>query len=117
LHKSFLWRALLGIKRMQLTARQRFKEVEEGAKREFVETVRDPYEIQKLGFDLIEEAEEQILILFSTANAFRRQAQAGALELLKKAASLPGMKIRILVPVDDNKAIIIAKEQYNSSKN
>jgi hypothetical protein len=89
-----------------IPAKQRFKEIEEGAKREFVETVRDPYEIQKLGFDLIEKAEGEILILFSTANAFRRQEKAGALELLKEAAKLRGVKVRVLVPIgnddDDN---------------
>ena len=85
-----------------IPAKQRIKEIEEGAKREFVETIRDPFEIQRLGFDLIKAAEEEILILFSTANAFRRQAKAGALELLKEAAKLRGVKVRILVPIGDN---------------
>ncbi|MDQ3885232.1 MAG: hypothetical protein M3239_07285 [Thermoproteota archaeon] len=82
-----------------IPAKQRFKEIEGGAKRAFVETVRDPSEIQKLGFDLIKAAEDEILILFSTANAFRRQEKAGALELLKEAARVHGIKVRILVPV------------------
>ena len=33
-----------------IPARQRIKEIEEGAKREFVEPIRDPSEIQKIGF-------------------------------------------------------------------
>ena len=45
-------------------------------------------------------AEEEILLLFSTANAFRRQEKAGALELLKEAAAIRGVKIRVLVPMD-----------------
>src|SRR5215207_7743325 len=76
-----------------IPAKQRMKEIEEGAKREFVETIRDPYEIQKLSFDLIKKAEEEILVLFSTANAFRRQEKAGVLELLKEAAKLGGVKV------------------------
>jgi hypothetical protein len=84
-----------------IPAKQRIKEIEEGAKREFVETIRDPSEIQKLGFDLIKAAEEEILILFSTANAFRRQEKAGLLKLLKEAARLRGVKIRVLVPIGD----------------
>ncbi len=83
-----------------IPAKQRIKEIEEGAKREFVETIRDPSEIQKIGFDLIKKAEEEILVLFSTANAFRRQEKAGALELLKEAAAIRGVKIRVLVPMD-----------------
>ena len=55
-----------------------------------------------LGFDLIKEAEEEILILFSTSDAFRRQDKTGALELLKEVAKLRGVKVRILVPMGDN---------------
>jgi two-component system, OmpR family, sensor histidine kinase VicK len=87
--------------RKAIPAKQRFKEIEEGTRREFVETIRDSSEIQKLGFDLIKKAEDEILILFSTANAFHRQEKAGALELLK-AAKLRGVKVRILVPMGDN---------------
>jgi two-component system, OmpR family, sensor histidine kinase VicK len=96
-----------------ILAKQRFNEIEQAAKREFVETIKDPYEIQKIGFDLIKRAEEVILILFSTANAFRRQAKAGALDLLKEVATLRGLKVRILVHVDDgdNKAKIIAANE------
>ena len=85
-----------------IPAKQRIKEIEEGAKREFVETIRDPSEVQKLGFDLIKKAEEEILVLFSTANAFHRQEKAGALELLKEAATLRGVTVRILVLIYNN---------------
>jgi hypothetical protein len=85
-----------------IPAKQRIREIEEGAKRDFVETIRDSSEIQKIGFDLIKKAEEEILILFSTPNAFFLQGKAGggrALELLKGAVSPPrNVKIRILMP-------------------
>jgi two-component system, OmpR family, sensor histidine kinase VicK len=96
-----------------IPAKQRIKEVEEGAKREFVETIRDPSEIQKLGFDLIKASEEEILIIFSTANAFHRQIRGEVLKLLKEAAAR-GVKVRVLVPMD--KKIIrdeIAKQLQN----
>jgi two-component system, OmpR family, sensor histidine kinase VicK len=83
-----------------IPAKQRIKEIEEGAKREFVETIRDPSEIQKISFDLIKKAEEEILVFFSTAKAFYLQEKAGALELLKEAAAIRGVKIRVLVPMD-----------------
>jgi two-component system, OmpR family, sensor histidine kinase VicK len=41
-----------------IPAKQRIREIEKGAKREFVETIRDPSEIQKIGFDLIKKTEE-----------------------------------------------------------
>jgi two-component system sensor histidine kinase VicK len=98
-HQQFFFETLWN---KAIPAKQRFKEIEKGAKREFVETIRDPSEIQKLGFDLIKKAEEEILIVFSTTNAFRRQDKAGALELLKEAATLRGVKVRILVPIGNN---------------
>jgi two-component system, OmpR family, sensor histidine kinase VicK len=100
--------------RKAIPAKQRFKEIEEGAKREFVETIRDPSEIQKLGIDLMKNAEDEILILFSTTNAFHRQERAGALELLKEAATLRGVKVRILVPIGDNQ---IVSERIEQMKN
>ncbi|MDP9016514.1 MAG: hypothetical protein M3M87_07150 [Thermoproteota archaeon] len=85
-----------------IPARQRMKELEKGAKREFVETIRDPSEIQKLSFDLIKAAEEEILLLFSTVNVFRRYERAGMLKLLKEAALHPrNVKIRILIPAEE----------------
>jgi uncharacterized membrane protein len=90
-----------------IPAKQRKDETEEeGAKkREFVETIKDSSEIQRIGFELIKKAEEEILVLFSTANAFRRQEKAGTLDLLKEAVELRGLKVRILVPIGgDNTA-------------
>jgi hypothetical protein len=101
--------------RKAIPAKQRFKEIEEGAKREFVETIRDPSEIQKIGFDLIKAAEDEILVLFSTANAFYRQEKAGALELLKEAAKLRGVKVRILVPIGSNDSTV--SERIHQIKN
>jgi two-component system, OmpR family, sensor histidine kinase VicK len=94
-----------------IPARQRFKEIEQGAKTEFVETFRDPHQIEELGFDLIKRAEEEIGILFSMTNASRLQAKREALKLIQEAALSRGVKVRILVPVnDDNKTAIKANE-------
>ena len=100
-----------------IPAKQRMKEIEEGAKREFVETIRDPYEIQKLSFDLIKKAEEEILVLFSTANAFRRQEKAGVLELLKEATTLRRVKVRILVPIGNSDNDATVSERIQQMKN
>ncbi|MDQ3873031.1 MAG: hypothetical protein M3258_05405 [Thermoproteota archaeon] len=42
-----------------IPSKQRIKEIEKGVKREFVETIRDPLEIQKIRFDLITAAEKR----------------------------------------------------------
>ena len=44
-----------------IPAEQRIREIEENITREFIETISDPTEIQKLGSDLIKSANEEIL--------------------------------------------------------
>jgi sugar-specific transcriptional regulator TrmB len=85
-----------------IPAKQRIREIEEGAKREVIEVIRDPFEIQKISYELIKSAKKEILMVFSTANAFRRHEKAGTLELLKEAVMLHRVKVRILVPPTDN---------------
>jgi two-component system, OmpR family, sensor histidine kinase VicK len=96
-----------------IPARQRIKEIEEGAKREFVETIRDVSEIQKLSFDLIKAAEEEILLmLFSTADTFHHQEKAEILKILKEAASPPrNVRIRILIPTEEEKEEVRVGEE------
>jgi len=98
-----------------ILAKQRTEEIEGKAEKEFVETIREPSEIQKIGFELIKKAEDEILVLFSTANAFRRQEKAGSLELLKEAAKLRGVKVRILVPIGDNDTLTERVEQFKEA--
>ena len=83
-----------------IPARQRIKEVEYGAKREFIETIRDPTDAQKLAFDLVKSASEEILIIFPTAKVFHRQEHQGLLQLLKEAASERDVRIRGVVGTD-----------------
>jgi hypothetical protein len=77
------------------------KAIEEGVDSEGIKILQDPQEIQKLAFDQIQKATEEILIMYSTANAFHRQEYAGAFQLLKEAATERGVKIRIPTPEDE----------------
>ena len=97
------------------TADERIREIEEGIKPDFIKTIRDPYEVQKLVFELINGANKEILVMFSTANAFRRQTKSGAVRVLKKA-SLRGLKVRILTPFDENVEKIM-KEKLGTDDN
>jgi two-component system sensor histidine kinase VicK len=84
-----------------IDAKGRIKAIEEGADSEGIEIIQDPVEIQKLGFGLVQTAIEEILVMYSTANAFHRQERAGAIQLLKEAATQRGVKVRILTPEDE----------------
>jgi two-component system sensor histidine kinase VicK len=95
-----------------IPARQRIREIEQGAKTEFVEAIRDPEEIQQLSIDLIEGAQEEIAILYSTTNTFHLQVETEALKLLQEAALNRGVKVRVLVLVndEDNDTATLANE-------
>jgi two-component system sensor histidine kinase VicK len=57
----------------------RVREIKEGIKPEFIETIRDPTRVQNIALDLVRACKEEILTIFSTANAFFRQQRAGVL--------------------------------------
>jgi signal transduction histidine kinase len=84
-----------------IDAKVKIKAIEEGVDSEEIEMIQDAVEIQRLAFSLIQTAKEEILVMYSTANAFHRQEQEGGLQLLKEAAMKRGVKIRILTPEDE----------------
>ena len=84
-----------------ISAEQRIRELEQGIEPEVIETIKDKEEIQNLSFSLIESANEEILVIFSTANEFHRQKSAGYFKIIKKVQETrPWIKIHILTPKD-----------------
>ena len=84
-----------------IPAEQRIREIEEGMKPEVIETIREPQAVQQHVFELLKEAKEEVLIIFSTSNAFRRQKKAGGIDFLLRTAKSKDLRVRILSPVDD----------------
>ncbi|PWU78753.1 MAG: hypothetical protein DLM72_21140 [Candidatus Nitrosopolaris wilkensis] len=68
-------------------AKDRIKAIKEGIDTEGIEIIQNPAEIQKHIFDLVKSANEEILVIFSTANAFHRQEYLGAMQFLKEATT------------------------------
>jgi two-component system, OmpR family, sensor histidine kinase VicK len=87
--------------RKAIPAKQRIKEIEEGLKREFIETLQDPEEIQNLSPKLITSATEEVDIIFSTPNTFKRYEREGMIELLARKAD-DGIKVRILLKLNND---------------
>lgn len=83
-----------------IPAEEKVRELEQGTDHETIDTLRDHEEILRLVQDLIRQARDEILIIFSTANAFHRQESAGSIELLVNAAKSNAVRTRILVPFD-----------------
>ena len=78
------------------------KEESEKSENIILQIIRDPAEVQKLGFELIRSAKEEILIIFSTANAFHRQIRIGGAKLLREVTiAKRDLNIRILTPQDE----------------
>jgi two-component system sensor histidine kinase VicK len=78
------------------------KEESEKSENIILQIIRDPAEVQKLGFELIRSAKEEISIIFSTANAFHRLIRVGGGQLLRGVTMAKrGLNIRILTPPDE----------------
>jgi sugar-specific transcriptional regulator TrmB len=81
-------------------AKEKLKEIERGAEREFIETIQDPSAALQLAKELARSASFEILVLFSTINSFYRAENDGLLDLLGQASS-HGVAIRVLIKIDD----------------
>ena len=82
--------------RKAIPAKQRIKEIEEGLKREFVETLQDPEVMENLISKVIISAIEEIDIVISTPDTFKRYEREGIIQLLIRKAD-EGIKVRILL--------------------
>ena len=84
-----------------LPAKQRIKEIEQGLKREFMETLQDPYEVQTVLNNILNSATEEILLTLPTKTTtldnkrLYRYEQEYLIPLLRNAVAR-GVKIRLL---------------------
>jgi two-component system sensor histidine kinase VicK len=85
-------------------AEQRAKEVAEGIKDGVepakIEIIHDPRESLQRAWRLVSSARQEVQLMFSTANAFRRQLKMGGMDVITKAVSA-GAKVKILIPDDE----------------
>jgi hypothetical protein len=92
-----------------LPAKQRVKEIEHGLKREFMETIQDPCEVQTTFNNILNFANEKILLTLptkittTTNERLYRYEQEYLIPLLRNAVAR-GVKLRILVDksIDEN---------------
>jgi two-component system, OmpR family, sensor histidine kinase VicK len=80
---------------------QRIMEIEEGIIPKVIETFNNPLDTQDKIFDLLNSANNEILIISSTSNAFHRQKNAGSIQkLMEISQNKPWIAIKILTPKD-----------------
>src|SRR5215469_18076664 len=63
-----------------------------------VQVIQDPAQIQNIGYEIGTAAKDEILIIYSSANAFHRQEKLGAINTLRETVGKSGVKARVLVP-------------------
>jgi len=80
---------------------QRIMEIEEGIIPKVIETYDNSFDIQDKILDLLNSANNEILIISSSSNAFHRQKKAGSIQkLLEISQNKPRIAIKILTPKD-----------------
>ena len=70
-----------------------------GTKREFIDTIREPNDIIKVIFDILNSATYNIEILFSSYATFHGLSSAGILDHLIKMKSERNVEVRTLLSV------------------
>lgn len=84
------------------------KEIEEGIKRAFIETIQDSDETFSLVSKVLSFANEEILIIFSNINTISQFEKHGIIDLMKSKAKHE-IKVRVLIDTDHAVAIELFK--------
>ncbi|MGC1930469.1 MAG: HAMP domain-containing sensor histidine kinase, partial [Candidatus Nitrosopolaris sp.] len=102
-----------------IDAAERIRDIEEGFDLDDIEVIRNPVRTQDICLDIVRSAEQELLMIFPTANAFIRQEEIGIIQLAKKAAVEKNVKVRILMPADKvtkQKVAVLKQEQQQQAQ-
>ena len=85
-----------------IPSQEKIRAIEDGIQPNVTEIIRDVHQMQKLGMKLTTSAREEILVLYSTANALYRQSKLGVIQQSEELATRYRLKVRVLTPLDDS---------------
>lgn len=106
--------------RSGVDAKQRVDQIVMGVEDEYTKVFENQLQIKNIFLEVLENAQEEILIIFPSLNSVKRQAEIGLFNLFK-LKNQPNFQIRILCPfVDVLKEILLleySKEKVNSIAN
>ena len=80
-----------------ISGEQRIREIEEGIEPSNIQVIQNPKESIELAYNKIKSAKEEVLRIFPSVNAFRRQVPIDIMHLFREAVER-GIKVRILIP-------------------
>jgi two-component system, OmpR family, sensor histidine kinase VicK len=81
-----------------------------------VQVIRDPAQIQNIAYEIGTTAEDEILIIYSSTNAFHRQEKLGAINTLRETVKESGVKARVLVPKGESIEETVRKLRQQDEK-
>src|SRR5215469_1891077 len=84
-----------------IDAIDRINDIKEGVDLADIEVITRSARTRLLYLELVKSAKEEILFIFPTSSAFIRQEKVGAIPLAVQAAKERGVKVRILVPYNE----------------
>jgi signal transduction histidine kinase len=91
-----------------IDATDRIRHIEEGRADETnIEIIPNPKKGIDNAWKILKSAKKEILVVCSTPNAFRRQLQMGAFQLLKEIIENNNAKVRVLIPADGEAKLAI----------
>jgi two-component system, OmpR family, sensor histidine kinase VicK len=83
-----------------IDAEDRIRDIEQGIDSADIEIIANPKEAIKRKLNIIKSARKEILIMFSSANAMRREILIGGLRLFKEASEMHDVRVRLLIPYE-----------------
>src|SRR5919199_3899383 len=92
-----------------IDAKDRIRDIQEGVESASIEIIPNPLYSIKRAYDLINSAQEEVLRIFSSLNAFHRQARLGIMHLFKDAIERD-VRVRILIPAEQKEITQIVNE-------
>ena len=92
-----------------IEAKSRIQDIENGVETEGIEIFQNPVESLRMAFDTIKSAKDEVLRIYPSINALRRQIRIGTIQLFKELLER-GVKVRILIPTDEDKIAGLVNE-------
>ena len=92
-----------------IDAKSRIRDIEDGIETEGIEIIQNPTESLKIAYDIVKSARHEVLRIYPSVNALRRQIRAGAFRIFKEVLE-DGVKVRILIPADEQQIAELENE-------
>jgi two-component system, OmpR family, sensor histidine kinase VicK len=87
----------------------RIRELEQGIEPARIEIIETPRKAVELARNLVKAAKYEVLRIYPSLNAFRRQMRIGAMHLFREVVQ-NGVKVRLLIPADRQQIMQVVSE-------